>query len=315
MASARHNGARLEGRYGGARGFVREAQLGLYLACDAGWLFAASIVLGRWLRGSDSGPLIDLPTVVGVLVGAAGATRVVLARYRSIELARATLALLGILVALLAAAVVLRHGGDLSDWDSVGPLLSLERWDPGALGVSALVLLAWWRGIAAGRARLLLDTVQAGFRTAMIALVGLFVLNGLAPQTAWREAGFMSSALLVLFAGLAGLPLASVLDLSDHPRHRGGPRVRLSGHWLGLLLGSIAVLLLISLLLAGALTFERLEVVLQPLAGPLDALLWIAAYAIAVPAALLIEAIVMLVQLALALGIPRQPFRLPDLSW
>src|SRR6266487_2747699 len=156
MASLRRDRVQLEARNGGTGRLVRETQLGLYLVCEAGWLFACSAALGGWL-GAGGGALISLPNIIAALVAAAFATRVTLRYCRSIGLARASLTLLGILAAVWMAAAALWQADGVSDWNGARLLLSLNSREPRAVGAMALALLAWWRGIAAGRTRLYLD--------------------------------------------------------------------------------------------------------------------------------------------------------------
>jgi hypothetical protein len=294
---------------------VRGLQLGLFLAAEAGWLFAWSAALGGWL-GSSRGPLLGLPAVAGILVAASAATRGVLARSPSLRVARIILAALGLGVSGLVAADVLLMAGGPAGWSEAWSLLGQGGHRLPAIVAMALALLAWWRGLGAGRARLSLDTVEAGFRTAVAALALLFVLSAWhSPPDSSPLAAFVGTSLLVLFAGLAGMPLASILDLAGGARHGQESELRLSRHWMAMLLGAITVLLLVSAGLAQVLTFQRIEALLRPLAGPVDALLWVLLYAIALPTGLLIDALVHLLWLLPRVGGPFQVFEPLENAW
>ena len=294
---------------------VRGLQVGLLLIGEAGWLFAWSAALGGWLDSSH-GPLLGLPTVAGILITAIVATRFALARSPSPRVARITLATLGLGVSGLVAADVLLAATSPAGWSEAWSLLGQGGHRLTAMAAMGLALLAWWRGISAGRARLSLDTVEAGFRTAVAALALLFLLSAWhSPPDNSPLGAFVGAALLVLFAGLAGMPLASVLDLAGGARHGQESDLRLSRHWMAMLLGAIAVLLLVSAGLAQVLTFQRIEALLRPLAGPVDALLWVLLYAIALPTGLLIELLVYLLWLLPRMGGPLQVFQPLESAW
>ncbi|MBI2941528.1 MAG: DUF4129 domain-containing protein [Chloroflexi bacterium] len=304
------------------RGPIRTAQVGLFLAGEAGWLFAWSAALGGWLDLGEHdplGPLLGWPTILGFLAVATLATRVSLAGPRSARLARAAVALVG-----LAAAIVV---GAAAVWATYQPLgwpgwnetwSSFSRDIVGLRGVGAMALglLAWWRGIAVGRKRLTLDVAEAGFRRAVFALAGLYLVDTLAlpSETAWSGEKTLL-ALLALFAGLIGMPLARVLDEGEDRRRREGPRLRVDRHWLSMLLGVVVGLLALTLLLAHLLTAQRLDTLVQPLLRLVAVLLEMVIYVIALPLGLLAEALIRLIRPPRGTSEPHAGPALPDLDW
>src|SRR6059058_899964 len=155
---------------------ARGLQLALFLAGEAGWLFAWSAAVGG-LLDARRGPLLGLPTVAGILMIATAATRLALARSPSLRVARIALAALGLGVAGLVAADVLLTAARPTGWPEAWSLLGESGPRLSAIVALGLALLACWRGIGAGRARLSLDTAEAGFRTAVAALALLFLLS------------------------------------------------------------------------------------------------------------------------------------------
>lgn len=111
------------------------------------------------------------------------------------------------------------------------------------------------------------------------------------------------------------MPFARVRDLGRSPRHRDQPALAINRHWLGLLLGTVAALLLVTILLALIFTFQRIDELTRPLAGPADALFWLLFYAIALPSGYLVAGLIYLLRLILHPGQARPPPPQPNLSW
>ncbi len=271
---------------------VRQVQLGLVLAGEAAWLFAWSLALAYLI--DPFAPYLPLDTLqlAVVLSGAAMAARLA-AFMPSLRFARLLLALAGLAVSLALGSQALwtaaTHIGWPAAWDAA--------WQ-GSLGlrVGAAVLLsviAWLRGIAAGRSRLSSDSVEGAFRLGIIALAaGLLVHAATPARDAASTASLTLATLVLLISGLLGLPLARILDTSERPAAPDEPPLRVSGPWLAMLLAVVAVVLLLALTLVGVLSFERLDALFRPLAGPLERLAWFLLYAIALPVGMLIEFVV-----------------------
>ncbi|HEU5316963.1 MAG TPA: DUF4129 domain-containing protein, partial [Chloroflexota bacterium] len=119
----------------------------------------------------------------------------------------------------------------------------------------ALVLAAWWRGGAVAWPRPALGRIEASFRTGATALAVLFVLAALAGSALTPAlARLAAAALVTLGAGLAGMPLARVLDIRREREIDGIVPLEVGGRWGVLLGGSVLALLLASVGVVRALS-------------------------------------------------------------
>jgi uncharacterized protein DUF4129 len=293
---------------------LRQVQVGLALALEAGWLFAWSAAIGA-IDAADPRPLIGPAALLGLLVTANLVTRLIARLRRGAALARLALALLGLLLALLLGANALLGASWPANWPGLWLLVRTSEYGLRAFIVVGLALLVWWRGLLVGRANPSLDTAEGGLRLASGALALLFLLQVFAPRNDQVLARLGGAVLLALASGLLGLPLAAVQDQHQRARYAGAPRPAIGGPWLGLLLGGIAALLLAALLLAQWLTFERLDLLLVPLGQLLGTVISTAVYLIALPIGYLVAGLVWLLRLLIH---PSGPAQLPtpnDLSW
>src|SRR5215831_2992302 len=78
-----------------------------------------------------------------------------------------------------------------------------------------------------------------------------------------------------------------------------------------MLLGTVGILLLVAIVLALTLTFERVDQLTRPLGAAADLVLWVLIYAIAVPLGFLVEGLIDLVRLLIHPGAPRQVTQSP----
>jgi hypothetical protein len=256
--------------------------LTLYLVGNVAWIFAWSVMIGGWIDASSAVPPLPIGAIAGIGLTAAVVTRLV-GRASAGRLARLSVAGFGLLVALAVAGIT--AGQPL--WPGYGAwariLATTLGWYP--VGAAALALVAWWRGIAAGRASFTVDVVESGFRGAVTGLVGLFLIALLAGSSRAVPTGSLTSlAVVVLFTGLLGMPLARILHTGD-TRHPDQPPLRISRQWLSLLIGTILGLVLVAILLASVLTFERLDRLLAPLVEALA----LVVYLVALPLGYLVE--------------------------
>ncbi|MHB1004396.1 MAG: DUF4129 domain-containing protein [Chloroflexota bacterium] len=264
--------------------FVRPTQYALLLASEAAWLYAWVVALGGWL--GESGPLIDLPALLGILVLAAGVVRLTARRGWPDRRAR-TLVVLLALASAVAVTLAYLPAGDLAAVVYAPGATSLA----GRLAFAlALVALLWWRGIALGREAPSLAAAQGRLRWGVLATATLLVLLAFNGQAASPQASALVAPVLVIaFAGLLGVPLARVADAGQHARLVGEARLAPSGPWLAMLLALVLALLGVALLLARLLAFERIEAFFDLARGPLDAVVWAVVFVIAFPFGLLVQ--------------------------
>ena len=299
-----------------SRRFLTTIQLVLFLAVEAGWLTAWSSGLSSWTGGDATEPILGAIPIGGLLIASTVGARVVTTRLSAARWAKTALALLGLVLALIIGAIVVATSSGWSDWSTTWHLVAQTNLGLRAGGAAGLTLIAWWRGIAAGRTRLWLEDVESAFRGAILALATLFLLDMIAsPPTARGTNGVVGAAVVVLFAGLVGLPLARICDLSERPRHQDGPPLTVRGHWLAILLGTVGILLLVTSLLAQVLTFERIDALLQPLAGPAEAVFWALFYVIVVPLGFVVEILIYLFRLVIHPRSVSEPPQAPGLDW
>ena len=297
------------------RRWLREGLLGLALATEASWLTAWSIALGSWTAPPLAQPAASPLLLIVLLLLGTVATRLSMARWTTSRLARFALAAVGLALALLTGIAAARDVVPSGLWTTIAN--QLDRTGAGLRIGSAvgLALIAWWRGIAAGRNRLTREAIESCFHGAILALVSLFLLNALAGPAAAPSGPLVAAASVALFASLVALPLARIVDLSEHTRYAGAPGPGIRRQWLAILVGTVIVLLLTTFILARIFTFQRIDALTRPLAGPADALLWALLYVIAVPIGFLIQGLVELFRALLHPGGPPRPPEAPAVNW
>jgi hypothetical protein len=295
-----------------ARRSLRRAQLGLFLLVDASWLFGWSVALGAWIGPGAGLPLLGPLALGALLLVASGVTRLALASPAFTKRARLALPALGLLAALVVGTLeILTVEGD-RNWSELW-----QAWYTGAfgfrlLGVLGLTILAWWRGIVAGRSRLSADEVESSARSALTALVGVLVIMVLGAGGV-PVGPLLAAAAALIVGGLVGVPLARVLDVGASALRQEQPTLAVNRHWLTMLLGTVGVILLATATVALVLTFDRLDQVLAPLGNLLGTVLWALVYVIAVPIGFLVEGLIYLFQLLLRPG-NRPPLTVPNLA-
>jgi hypothetical protein len=281
-------------------------QIALHIATEAAWLWALGAFLGE-LTGIGDGPLIGLPEIVVVLAVAALVARLALSRLRSFRLARALL-----VASILASPLVFLAVESWMSGGSIRHLLSgIGPWE----GMTApLVLLLWWRGTSVGSADSDAEAAEWRLRVAVFGLAAVLLASAAVP---WRlpdlPVVLTGSALLALFSGLVGISLARALDAG--PRHR-GTRLGVSRQWTLMLLGIVCALLVVSLLVSNAFTFEVVLAVFRALLGVIEKLLLAVLYLISIPVGFIMELVTNLFQGLFNSGEqPEQRDRpLPDLN-
>jgi hypothetical protein len=293
------------------KGFVRDCQLGLALAVELGWLSAWSAALGYWLDPARAEPLVGLPLALLLALLAAGATRVLPRRALVGRWERLGLAALGFAAALAVAGAQLWSASGYASLDDVASAFGGSALGPRVIGAFGLAVAIWWRASSAGQSQESLDDVESRLRLAVGALAFLFVVNALAGSDHAAPSGPMIAATLVVVgAGLVGLPLARLVHLDRGAVGRDVAASGINRQWLVMLLATVALLLAFAIVLALVLTFQRIDKLTRLVGGPLDTLLGWIVYAIALPLGYLVEGIVDLARLLLHPHQPAQPLQL-----
>src|SRR5262249_12950312 len=147
-------------------------------------------------------------------------------------------------------------------------------------------------------------------RAAVGALAFLFVVNALAGSKHAAPSGpLIAATLVVLGAGLVGLPLARLVHLDRGAAARDLAAPGINRPWLAMLLGTVALLLVLAVALALVFTFQRIDELTRLVGGPLDTLLGWIVYAIALPLGYLVEGMVDVARLLLRSHEPAQPLQ------
>jgi len=279
---------------------LRGVQYALLVAGEAAWLYAWSVAVGTWLGGSQS-PLLPATALAALLAASAMATRQAAAHKRHPRLARVALGLLGLAVAVLTALGPWLATGGWGSWGSGYGRMTRPGDDLRAVAEGCLVLLVWWRGIGIGRARPTPYQVERRFWTGVLALAGLLVVVALAGRASGLTPGaLILPTLAFVFVGLIAMPLSRIAELSSGPSRRGAPALTPSGPWLATLLGVVTALLLVTLVLAQLVAFDRLGALLEPL----GAILWMILYVVLLPFAFLAEGLIFVARRLLRLQLP-----------
>jgi hypothetical protein len=246
------------------------AQTALAGIGELSWLWARSLALGTLVDRLPTA-LVPLPAIGALLVASAGVRAALRARLKQ-GWAR---------VAALAVGLVCGWGmATLTWWQARGgrwpweagwvPLVDDALLTRGILA-GALALATWWRGGALPWPRPTLGRVEASFRAGATALVVLFLLTVLAGSALAPALALLAvAALITLAAGLAGMPLARVLDIRRERETDGIVPLAVSVRWGALLGGAVLALLLTAVVVARALAAGVLGSLLRWLAAPLQ---------------------------------------------
>ncbi len=279
---------------------LRRLQLALIAVGEIAWLYGWSSGLGHCVPGTLNVPLLGVAQVAGTLIAGLLATSLLVRTGLSLRKVRLALACLG-LAAGAALALV-------PNWpvavDALGRVIP----------TGGLAVLMWWRGMTLGSARLGTDDVRGRFRTSVVALAALLVMDVFAKGSqALSSEALVASALVVVFTGLVGLPLANVVELGE--ANRSGSPGAINAHWLGMLVGTVGLLVALTLVLTGILSFDTLEALSRPLGTALNAVLTVLIYVIAVPVGFVMQWLIYFLRLLLHLGSHQNPPRRPNLGW
>lgn len=287
----------------------------LILTSECAWTYGWVLVLGS-LMVDVGRPFLPLSTVIAVLALALIAARLVTLAPRDRRWPRVAPALLGLALACLVALGQLPESSQWSRWGDLW-----QQWQRAGLIARAtvavmLVLFLWWRGLSIGRSSPTQSDVEDDFRIGIFATAALLVSVALAGERATALAPpLILFTALMLASGLVGMPLARVIDEGKQQRHREGAGAAPGIPWLAMLLAVVTGILVATLLLAQLFTFERITAFLEPLRGPLDGLLWVLIYVVALPVGLLLELIIYLGRQVLHPGGLPPQMESPSMAW
>jgi hypothetical protein len=141
---------------------------------------------------------------------------------------------------------------------------------PPEIGISAIVLFLWWRGISIGQRNLTFQGVAFSFRLGVLLLV--FSVPLLSILVAYDSTVFI---LPFFFFSLLAVALARVEEVN---RAKGGVGAPFNFTWLAILLGSIAAVLVTAWLISRVYSVEGFAQVLRWLRPVFDPLLRVVEY-------------------------------------
>jgi hypothetical protein len=258
---------------------------------EAAWLLAWSAVLGHWLD-PEVGPALPLPALAAYLLSSSVLGRAVSRIATGSPLVDVAVSTLG-LVASVGGGMLL--AGTL-DRDTLLRTVAGTR----AVFAAGVALVAWWRGTRLGVNRATLHEVEGQFRFGIVALSLLLALvASLGPSAAPPPMTLVPIALAFVASGLVAIPLARIAEVSAGPRAE-APRLTPTGPWIATLLGVVAGLLILTLLLAGVFTAERVGALVGLVLGAISRVLWVVVMLVALPAGYLVEWLMGLLQGALS---------------
>lgn len=296
-------------------GYLRLAQVLLLLSGEVGWMIAWSVVVGKWIDPAKTDPVLNVIVIVALLAASVICARAVLTRARSLKLGQVGLALLGVGLALALGAQEAWLIDHVTTWSSFWATWEDTSVGFRSVGVVVLTVLIWWRGIVVAREPINTDFALSDFRTAFFLLASALVMNLLVPPAVrLPESAFVVPILLVLFSGLASLPFAQILDVSERRTGSGTASVPLNRYWLAMLLAGIAALIVIANILALVLSFEQLDSWFALFAGPLGDLFWSILYVILLGAGYLVAGLIYAVRFILHPGQAPPPARPPTID-
>ncbi len=286
----------------------------LLLGSEAAWGYPWAMTAGIWIMRTGQ-PALDPTSLMAILVVGVAATRLAsrIRRPRLTSIAVTILAAASIVVAALVQLPAFNVRGD--------PGLVLNQLMNGGDGVKAAVaagfaIFLWWRATGIGRSPMSLTVVEDEFQAATIAMTTLLVFVAVAGKASpIPGAPLLLSTLVVVTAGLIGMPLARVVDVGRSQGNVEGSALKLGGPWLTMLLGVVAVLLIGTLLLAQIFTFDRVSAVWDAVAGPVGAALGVVIFVLALPFGLLVQLLIFLASLIPHSGSARPPKDNNDLKW
>ena len=295
------------------------AQSVLFLAAlmEVLWAYPWLIWFGAWKNLAWERPPMSLGGAVVLAITIAVVSHFYLRG--SWSLTRVRLVMLGASTILLALIIRLEMGGGHSIWDPGWGRYALDNL---AMLVGGLVFGAYliWRAISVGREGSSFDSLYQRFIVGLVALVILLVVWGAAPRIT-VSGGVLSTVGLYVagffFVSLLAFALSNLQSIREQMLHHDETYGLFSRRWLALLLAIVAVIVLVSLGIASAISFDLGALLLHPLSVLANWLLIAFLYGIAYPLAIVAMGLMYVVRFIVSLIRSEQspePFTLPDFS-
>jgi hypothetical protein len=270
---------------------VREVQYLLLVVCEVAWIYPWTVAGRTWLFRMN-GPILDLPSVVVILMLALVLARLAAllaplfgGRKRTALDGKVPQPLWRRVVDSLVVQSVVALGIVLAGLLGLGEIPPLVRGQGasavfaeffsgsaglGTAQVAGLVCILWWRGLRLGRARPNLAVAVDEFVVGLVAVSVLLAFAPLASQVFPTSTDLLAlSGLTFVATGLAGMPLARLVDVSQRPSYGSEGGLAAGGCWLVMLSGLMGGLVVSALFAAQLLTFERILGVWNQVKDPL----------------------------------------------
>ena len=281
------------------------------------WVYPWLIWFGAWKNLAWEKPPMSLAGAVAFAVVVA-----VLAHFclrRSWSLTRVRLVLLGASAILLALIIRLEMGGGYSLWDPGWGQYALDNL---SMLVGGLVFGAYliWRAISIGREGSSFDSLYQRFVVGLVALVILLVVWGAAPRITVSRGVLSAAGLYVagyFFVSLLAFAINNLQSIREQMLHHDEAYGLFSRRWLALVLVIVAAIVLVSLGIASAISFDLGALLLHPLSVLANWLLTAFLYGIVYPLAIAAMGLLYVVRFIVSLIRSEQspePFSLPDFS-
>lgn len=292
---------------------------------EYGWLAPWSVLLGHWLRPGGLQPLLPGVTIVLLLLLGGAAMRAAPGTGLPPPAARALLVGGGLLAAL--AAVWAEYEAAAAHADPgwllrLGRAIALLLTEPSPAPLAlAFGLALWGRGLTAGRGPLDVGEIADRFRLGLGALVAALLVLAATTPAARPEllASAGPAALAFIPLALATRSLARLAEVRMQMSARSDVAPPPDGDWLGLLLGVVGGLFLLTLLLAQLFAVDLLARLVTGALRLVGAIVGLVLSVVMLPVALLLGALIPWLQGFFGMRPPpaqaaREPARAEDLT-
>ena len=271
-----------------------------------------------WIGGLDAvgwpETPVTLASAIFLPVAAILVSRAALARNWTSS--RVLFVALPALLLLTALVVRLELSGGRPLWDPDWWTYAVEQ-RSAIFGSLAFGVFLLWRGISVGMETPSFDAIYRRFLLGLAALVALLALSGLVygadeARNTLRSTGFYVVGFL--FSGLLAMGLVNLKNIWEEMMRRDEASGAVGRRWFSMLLGVVFSIMVVSLVVASAFSFNLAMALLYPLRVLADLLVTIFVYAVALPLGLIAAVLIYIFRFLASLlprGQPLQPLGVP----
>ena len=283
----------------------------LAVLMEALWAYPWFVWIGDWHVLNWPAPPLTLASAVLLPATAMLMSRAALAR--NWAPARTLSVVLPVLLLQLGLMVRLNLGGGHALWDFGWWGYAVEQ-RAIIIGALAFGVYLLWRGISIGMETPSFEAIYRRFLFGLTALVLLLAFMALIPEadeprrSLGRSTGFYVVGFL--FIGLLSIGLVNLKTIWDEMLRRDEASGAVSRRWFSMLLGMVFAIVAVSLVVAGAFSFNLATALLHPLRVLGDWLLTVLIYVVAFPLGVIASVLIYVFRFLASLlprGEPPQP--------